>query len=336
MKRSIISSLLALSLLAASTPLYAHPAPAEIRQLTTGPNYLTYAETGPRVGQTIARWEFLSALIRESGLNLDNIYFFKALDVRDVATDVSHGAPYANDIIIAGHYGILESGKAFRPGDPVTREEAALMAVKALNAKVGDLPLTLQLILFEDADSIGSQYSDAIQSTCKLGLFGIEKRFRPADPLTRSEYSAFLQAFQKVLKNGGKENSDPTRIVFNIGRNIYIKGGITIKMDAPPFLKNGRAFVPVRFLALALGIPEDSITWSPSSQTVTISKEGSTVVMAPGGNIMYVNSQARTMDVEPVLVNGRVYLPSRYVAEALGWKVDWDGAEESVLITESR
>jgi hypothetical protein len=34
------------------------------------------------------------------------------------------------------------------------------------------------------------------------------------------------------------------------------------------------------------------------------------------------------MDVAPVIKEGRTYLPARYVAEALGYRVDWDGASK--------
>jgi N-acetylmuramoyl-L-alanine amidase len=38
-------------------------------------------------------------------------------------------------------------------------------------------------------------------------------------------------------------------------------------------------------------------------------------------------------DVEPINVNGRVLVPVRAVAEALGCKVDWDGDTQTVKIT---
>jgi hypothetical protein len=36
------------------------------------------------------------------------------------------------------------------------------------------------------------------------------------------------------------------------------------------------------------------------------------------------------MDVPPILVNGRVFLPARYVVEAFGFIVDWDGSAVTI------
>lgn len=40
------------------------------------------------------------------------------------------------------------------------------------------------------------------------------------------------------------------------------------------------------------------------------------------------------MDVEPYIKDGRTMLPIRYVAEALGFKVEWDEARRTVVLTD--
>ncbi|MFZ5643284.1 MAG: stalk domain-containing protein [Bacillota bacterium] len=409
-KRNLVSSLLALSLMAAQ--------PVSAMQVYPGTTKSTIqaAYAGPSVENTITRSEFLSAIIRESGLNLDSFRFIKAPDVRDVATDVSPEAPYAHDLIIAGFYGVVEKGLPFRPDDPVARQEAAIISVKALYAKTGPLPLTMQYIIFEDAVNIGPEYTDSVQDACKLGFFKVERDFRPENRLSRTDYIKLIAAFKSLAKSSQKNQDGVTytlsgdkkaitlfwgekptggysinivsftrsgsalkvyydlkspgpgdivtmaitypqttaalpaeivsfdevilvkahksnpKTVFNIGKNLYTKGTINIKMDAAPFLEKGRAFVPVRYLALALGVPEDKITWSPSSGTVTLVKEHTTITMAPGGNVMYINDQPVTMDVSPIIKKGRVYLPAKFIAQALGYSIEWDNSKQAVLI----
>ncbi|MHB8918890.1 MAG: stalk domain-containing protein [Desulfocucumaceae bacterium] len=365
-------------------------------------------------GKVVSRHGFLSVVIRETGLNLDGIYFFKAPEVRDVAADVSEEAPYAWDLIVAGHYGVVENGRPFRPDDPVLREEAASMTVRTLYAKLGPLPLTKQLIIFEDAGRISPRYINEVQDACKLGLFQAGKSFRPEDPLSGEEFSALLESIKGLVQS--RENRDgvtwrlsedsktvtlywgekptggyaitimsikregnvlkvvyslrspgpgeivtqaithpravaqlpddigtftevqPVSIpgspvaVFTIGVKSYMVGGRPLPMDAAPFIENGRAFLPVRFLAQALGVPEKGVVWSPSARAVTLIKEGISISLAPGGNIMYVSNRPLEMDVVPVLREGRVYLPARYIAEALGYMVEWDSGSQSVII----
>jgi len=104
--------------------------------------------------------------------------------------------------------------------------------------------------------------------------------------------------------------------------------------DAAPFLDNGRTFVPVRYLALALGIPWQNIGWSQAAQTVNLPGNGITVTMSVGNNTLYVNNRPQKMNVAPLLVPpGRVFLPVRYVAEAFGYMVQWDEVNQSVVIS---
>jgi len=46
----------------------------------------------------------------------------------------------------------------------------------------------------------------------------------------------------------------------------------------------------------------------------------------------YVNDEMRTMDVAPMILEGRTLLPIRYVAEALGANVGWEAKEQKVTI----
>ncbi len=41
----------------------------------------------------------------------------------------------------------------------------------------------------------------------------------------------------------------------------------------------------------------------------------------------------KTMDVAPIILEGRTLLPIRYIAGALGANVGWDEKEEKVTIT---
>lgn len=128
-------------------------------------------------------------------------------------------------------------------------------------------------------------------------------------------------------------------ITFKLGETSYelnLGGQKQVQVsDAAPFLQNGRTFVPVRHLALALGVPEQGISWAPASQTVKLVSNGVTVTLTVGENILHINDQSLQMDVEPVLAPpGRTFLPARYVAEAFGYQVHWNGLEQSVVITE--
>ncbi|MEW6226470.1 MAG: copper amine oxidase N-terminal domain-containing protein [Bacillota bacterium] len=119
---------------------------------------------------------------------------------------------------------------------------------------------------------------------------------------------------------------------FVIGRASYEADGQVKQMDAAAFVENGRTYVPVRYLALALGVAEEDIIWDGKARTVTLTLDGVTLKLTIGGKTLYVNGEAKQMDVAPVIKSGRTYLPARWVAEAFGYEVHWDEGAKAVLV----
>lgn len=59
---------------------------------------------------------------------------------------------------------------------------------------------------------------------------------------------------------------------------------------------------------------------------------GVTLNMTLGKTDYTVNGEQRTMDVAPIIRNDRTMLPVRYVAEALGAAIEWDGATSTATL----
>lgn len=125
-----------------------------------------------------------------------------------------------------------------------------------------------------------------------------------------------------------------TIVIFTIGSQTYTVNGQAQTMDAAPFIdaSSSRTYVPVRFLAQALGA---SVDWNAQSKTVTLTDGGTTEAMVIGSTGLTVNGQAQTMDTAPHIVPpGRTVLPARWVAEAFGYTVTWDASAQTVTISE--
>lgn len=121
--------------------------------------------------------------------------------------------------------------------------------------------------------------------------------------------------------------------VFLVGGQRYRVGDGLYSMDVAPFLEEDRVFVPVRYLAYALGVPEEGVTWDARDGAVTLSTGGTRVRVAVGSPLLEVDGRSIRMDVTPrLLPPGRVVLPARFVAEALGYEVAWDASARAVLI----
>ena len=122
------------------------------------------------------------------------------------------------------------------------------------------------------------------------------------------------------------------KAVFVVGQWSYAVDGQPREMDGAPFIENGRIYVPVRYLAYALGVAEDDIVWVGETGTVSLKLGTMLVQMSVGNKTLYVNGQPVEMDVSPLVKNGRTYLPARFVSEAFGYEVGWDANSRAVLV----
>ncbi len=102
-------------------------------------------------------------------------------------------------------------------------------------------------------------------------------------------------------------------------------------MDVAPYVKNGRTYLPVRYVAMALGVAPENIYYADG--VVTLLKGGVAVQLTIGSNVLKVNGAEIKMDVPAEISNGRTMLPFRWVAQALGASVSWDEATQTVSMT---
>lgn len=119
---------------------------------------------------------------------------------------------------------------------------------------------------------------------------------------------------------------------FKIGQMMYKINQDSWLMDVAPYIMNGRTFIPVRYLAYALGINDSGIQWNATANEVTITKNDITVKLTPSKGVLMSNDKPIVMDVLPQINRGRMMLPARWVAEAFGADVSWNDSEQATII----
>jgi hypothetical protein len=130
--------------------------------------------------------------------------------------------------------------------------------------------------------------------------------------------------------------SAATIAVFTIGSTHYTADQQTLTMDAAPYIKNSRTFLPLRFVANALGIPDADITYDDATQKVTIVDGAAMMVkLSIGSTYLFVNGIPTTMDVAPEIIAGRTFLPISWIAQALGFNATWDAVTQTVTLDSS-
>ena len=111
--------------------------------------------------------------------------------------------------------------------------------------------------------------------------------------------------------------------------NGYVNGEAKA-LDAAPIIRQSRTMLPVRFIAENLGATVD---WDGATSTATITSGTTEIKITIGAAAATVNGEEKPLDAPAFIENSRTYLPVRFVAEALGATVDWDGATSTATIT---
>jgi len=105
--------------------------------------------------------------------------------------------------------------------------------------------------------------------------------------------------------------------------------GSRLATDQAPVAVGGRVLLPLRAIFEAL---DASVDWNSRTQTVTASKNGTTVVLKMKSRTATIDNQTVLLDVPAQAIKGRTMVPVRFVSEALGEQVDWNSSSRVVSI----
>lgn len=121
------------------------------------------------------------------------------------------------------------------------------------------------------------------------------------------------------------------------GISVQLDGRNLSFPDAAPEARDGRTFLPVRTVFEAMGA---EVSYSPSAQTITAVRDGTTVTMALGGTTATVERDGVTthipMDAAPYAHDNRTYVPVRFAAQAFGCAVGWDAGDRTVILIDTQ
>ena len=143
--------------------------------------------------------------------------------------------------------------------------------------------------------------------------------------------------------NNEDENDDPendgpieitpislplTTLRFVIGETTFTRNGIPAELDAAPFIDAavGRTMVPLAAIAEGLGA---TVAWDGESRNVSILRGDVELVLN-------IDTELPDGMGNPVMVEGRTFVPLAYVANMLGATTRWDPDAQAVYIEEQQ
>ncbi|WP_341278347.1 stalk domain-containing protein [Paenibacillus sp. FSL H8-0537] len=113
---------------------------------------------------------------------------------------------------------------------------------------------------------------------------------------------------------------------------VYVNGK-TLGTDVSPIVESGRTFVPFRAISESL---DAVVTYDNVSKTVTVTRDGIVVKLTLGSKIATINGKAVTLEVAGKVKNNKVFVPLRFLSEALNTNVTWDKETSSAIIIDNK
>lgn len=96
---------------------------------------------------------------------------------------------------------------------------------------------------------------------------------------------------------------------------------------------DGTNFFPMRELLNNLGVSDENIEWNSTSKSVDFSSKYFDASFQIGNNNYSSNEVVQDIDVAPFIYNEKAYLPIRYVANSLGYFVEYDDETKTTILT---
>ncbi|MCK5849162.1 MAG: copper amine oxidase N-terminal domain-containing protein [Caldisericia bacterium] len=141
------------------------------------------------------------------------------------------------------------------------------------------------------------------------------------------------KGYINIDTNGGKEKYEvrvlcgfPVVIIrITIGNATAQVNGVDAPIDENnkrivPFILSGRTLIPIRFISESFGAKVD---WFAEEKQVRIAlpKRGMEIILKINNTIAIIDGEELIMDVAPIIFQGRVFVPIRFVAEAFGAEI---------------
>lgn len=256
---------------------------------------------------------------------------------------------------LAGGVGAQATAGVGGPQQPEVRGQAGVQ-VQAEGSEVAGLMQNARQRLQElqrSQKQVGAGWQITWQAL-RDELTRLRQQYRiEAREETRAEIRALFKQVIQMLKEQGKTpemesllrdllslapgDPEPYQELGKIFRNRGEKtpkvfcDGNELKPDVPPVIKEGRTLIPVRAITEALGA---TVRWNEKERTVLISKGDITIQLQVENRVAIVNGTRVELDVPAENISNRVFVPLRFISQALKAKVGYYPEGQVIAITQ--
>lgn len=119
-----------------------------------------------------------------------------------------------------------------------------------------------------------------------------------------------------------------TIVQLKIGDNQALVNNSPVQLAAPATIIDGSTLVPLRFCE-AFGC---KIYWNNQTQAAILTMEDHFIEVPVGKQAAVVNGLETPLQAPAKLINGRTYVPLRFIGECLGADIQWNDKDQKVTI----
>ena len=125
-------------------------------------------------------------------------------------------------------------------------------------------------------------------------------------------------------------------IEMNIGQSTMWVDGSSVRLDAAPYIKDGRTMVPLSAIARAFGAQVSAYSDESGLQARIDYRNVRLFLLVGDKGAHFVNEMGNDtvvhMDVAPEIRNSRMFVPLGFIAQGFGASVNWNAASQAITI----
>lgn len=195
-----------------------------------------------------------------------------------------------------------------------------------------------EMTFVENGDLVYVKEQTSNEGNSSSGKDKKDKKDKKEDQNKKKEQE---EESDNIVDSAEKQTKKHITVVCDLNKDtiITIIDGkkVVKKADVPPYLKDNRLMLSVRFLAEELGY---QVKWDNKTKTVTLQDGNTVCTLKVGSNEMIINGEVVHLDTQPEVKKGRVMVPVSSVVKAFRLKqgtsersIVWDAKEKKITIS---
>ena len=218
----------------------------------------------------------------------------------------------------------------------VTISGMQLYMDRSLPAGAYDLDVTADVMLNGNSRGVGYLDEVVLNGTRDQVKDTPRDRNRVISDINDDFYSETAKAGFVNIVTAGREDTDSftTKVVVPVGESYLISGENKVEIPVPAYINAaGYTMLPLRAVAVALGINENNVLWDQTTRTATVMYGSKIINMTLGQKVVYVNGAMIPATAAVEITNDRMFLGLRDLGNALGvTDIAWDGATKTATL----